>query len=67
MGVVVLVHDTDTIERVAEVLSQACEMRVARFRASAIVVAGVTLDPNLTVTTANLNALDRIDLVPAGE
>jgi hypothetical protein len=64
VGLVVLVHDHDSIAEVASVLEQAASVRVAPGRRARIVVNGHKLDPELTVAQAALTALDRVDLVP---
>jgi hypothetical protein len=66
LGVLVLVHDSDTIATLAESLSQATSMRVAPGLRAIVYRNGTPLDPAFTVAEAGLAALDRVDLVAEG-
>lgn len=63
LGVLVLVHDDDTIEVVAQRLQSAVAMRVAPSQVAVVYAHGRALEPGATVAAAGLAALDRIDLV----
>ncbi len=63
LGVLVLVHDGDTIAEVAHVAQAAAAMRVAPRAHARVFVRGAALDGCLTVAAAGLTALDRIDVV----
>jgi Toluene-4-monooxygenase system protein B (TmoB) len=64
LGLVVLVHDTDRVQDVAERLQEAASVRVAPRQHTCLYVEGRPLDPELTVAAAGLGPLDRVDLVP---
>jgi hypothetical protein len=64
VGLLVLVHDTDTIAHLATVLADAAAVRVWKAPAARVYRSGTELDPSLTVAGAGLSALERIDLVP---
>ncbi|HVV84908.1 MAG TPA: toluene-4-monooxygenase system B family protein [Kofleriaceae bacterium] len=64
MGLLVLVHDHDTIETVAATLQQAAAARVAPRAGARVYVRGRALEPTDTVAQAGLTALDRIDVIP---
>ena len=64
VGLLVLVHDTDTIAQLARVLTDAAAVRVQPAPAARVYRDGSELDPSLTVAGAGLSALERIDLVP---
>jgi hypothetical protein len=64
LGLLVLVHDTDTVAEIARTLQEAAAIRVPPARAASVFFAGRRLDPALTVAQAGLGALDRIDCVP---
>jgi hypothetical protein len=63
LGVLVLVHDHETIADVASRLQAAAAVRVAPRDRVRVVAHGRRLDPRTTVTDAGLVALDRIDVV----
>jgi hypothetical protein len=65
LGIVVLVQHDDTIARVAEVIADAASMRVAPQREMSVLANGKRLDSFLTVASAGLTALDRVDLETA--
>jgi hypothetical protein len=64
LGVLVLVHDHDTVEAATRCLTQAVSVRVAPFAQAHLYHRGALLDPTLTIAEAGLTALDRVDLVP---
>lgn len=64
LGVLVLVHDHDTVEAAIRCLTQAVSMRIAPFARASLYRRGEALDPTLTIAEAGLTALDRVDLVP---
>jgi hypothetical protein len=64
VGLLVLVHDTDTIAELARVLVEAAAVRVLPAPAARIYRGGTELEPSLTVAGAGLSALERIDLIP---
>jgi hypothetical protein len=63
IGMVVLVHDHQTIGDVAAVLQQAASVRVKPASRARVYVGGHPLDPAITVKAAGLGALDRVDVV----
>jgi hypothetical protein len=65
LGVIVLVHDHQTIQELAACLQQAAAPRVAPTTAARVFVEGRCLDQELTVSQAGLTALDRVDVVPS--
>lgn len=67
LGVLVLVHDHDTVAAAVTCLSQAASVRVAPFRRATLYFKGEPLDPNLTIAAAGLTALDRVDLWPEAD
>ena len=64
VGLLVLVHDTDSIAQLARVLVEAAAVRVLPAPVARVYSGGRELDPALTVAGAGLSALERIDLVP---
>ena len=64
IGLLVLVHDTDTVADIAATLQQAAAVRVAPRPRVAVLFKGRVLAPHLTVSQAGLEALERIDVVP---
>ena len=64
IGLVVLVHDHQTIAEVAASLQEAAAMRVAPRRRADVYAGGVLLPPGLTVAAAGLRPLARVDVVP---
>jgi len=64
VGLLVLVHDTDTIAQLARVLVDAAAVRVLPAPGARVYRGGSELDPALTVAGAGLSALERIDLIP---
>jgi len=64
VGLLVLVHDTDTIAELAQMLVAAAAVRLAPAPRSRVYRGSVELEPSDTVAHAGLTALERIDLVP---
>jgi hypothetical protein len=64
LGVVVLVHDSQTVRDVAACLEQAAIARIAPFARSRVMVGERYLDPDMTVAQAGLTPLMRVDVVP---
>lgn len=67
IGLLVLVHDTDTVAEIARKLQRAAAVRVAPAPRVSVQHAGRVLAPELTVAGAGLSALDRVDVVPEGD
>jgi len=63
IGMVVLVHDHQTMADVATVLQQAASVRVKPAPRARVYIGKRALDPSLTVKAAGLSALDRVDVV----
>lgn len=63
LGVLVLVHDHETVHDIADRLQQAAAVRVAPKPRARVIVRGRVLDPKLTVRQAGLTALDRVDVI----
>jgi hypothetical protein len=64
IGLLVLVHDTDTIAEIARKLQQAAAVRVPPKPRARVYYAGRALAPELTVAAAGLSALERVDVFP---
>lgn len=64
IGLVVLVHDHQKVRDIATSLAQAACMRVAPHPSLNVYHRGQALDPDLTVSEAGLEALERVDVVP---
>ncbi len=64
LGLLVLVHEDDSIATLVASLVEAARVRVAPFERSRIFSAGRELDPAATVATSGLRPLDRVDLLP---
>ncbi len=64
IGLLVLVHDTDTVAEIARKLQQAAAVRVAPRTGGKVFHAGHELQPGLTVAEAGLSALERVDVIP---
>jgi hypothetical protein len=62
LGLLVLVHDTDTVAELARSLAQAASLRVAPRGRPVIYRDGAAVDPELTVADAGFAALERVDL-----
>jgi hypothetical protein len=67
IGLVVLIHDHQTVGDIAQVLQQAASMRVAPRASASVYFKGAKLDPSITVSAAGLGPLDRIDVVQEEE
>ena len=67
IGLVVLVHDHQTVADIAQVLQQAASMRVTPRAGASVYFRGAKLDPSITVSAAGLGPLDRIDVVQEEE
>jgi hypothetical protein len=63
LGLLVLVRTTDTIARLGSVLQEAAQVRVAPDLRFVVRHHDQRLEPTLTVASAGLTALDRVDLV----
>lgn len=63
IGMVVLVHDHQTMADVASVLQQAASVRVKPAPRAQVFIGGHAVSPSLTVKAAGLSALDRVDVV----
>jgi hypothetical protein len=64
LGVIVLVHDHQTVREVAACLQEAASVRVAPFAFARVLAGERFLDLEMTVAQAGLTALMRIDVVP---
>jgi len=63
LGVLVLVHDHETIAELAARAQQAATVRVAPRARAYVVVRGARVEPWLSVSAAGLTALDRVDII----
>lgn len=63
IGLVLLVHDNDTIADVAACLQEAATCRVEPKPVAHVYHDGKKLDPSMTLKQARLQALDRVDVV----
>lgn len=64
VGLLVLVHDTDTIAALARTLMDAAVVRLPPAPRARVYHGQVELSPEHTVARAGLTALERVDLVP---
>lgn len=64
LGLIVLVHDNQTIRELSACLQQAAVPRVPPLADVRVFAGDRCLDPEQTVAQAGLTALDRIDVVP---
>jgi len=64
IGLLVLVHDTDTVGEIARKLQEAASVRVAPKPSADVYYRGTLLDPGQTISRAGLEALERVDVVP---
>jgi hypothetical protein len=64
IGLLVLVHDTDTIEELARILIAAAAVRVAPAPRARVFRGSEELSPEDTVGRVGLMALERVDLIP---
>ena len=67
IGLIVLVHDYQTISDVADVLQEAASVRVRPAARASVYVGEHRLDPQMTVAAAGLGPLDRVDVVQESE
>jgi hypothetical protein len=67
IGLLVLVHDTDTVAEIARKLQQAAAVRLPPKARASVSHGGHRLDPELTVAQAGLSALDRVDVIQEAE
>ena len=67
IGLLVLVHDTDTVAEIARKLQQAAAVRVPPKAGASVHYGGRRLDPELTVAQAGLSALERVDVFQEAE
>jgi hypothetical protein len=65
IGLLVLVHDDEPVSAIAQKLQQAAAVRVPALAAASVVHAGRTLDPTVPIGRSGIEALDRVDVVPA--
>ena len=63
IGLLILAHDSDSIEGLATKLLSAARVRVPRISGPKVKFRDRVLDPRLTVTQAGLSPLDRFDVV----
>jgi Toluene-4-monooxygenase system protein B (TmoB) len=63
IGLVVLVHDHQTVADIAASLQEAACMRVVPQSRASVYFNGVKLDPEATVAASGLGPLDRVDVV----
>jgi hypothetical protein len=63
LGLLMLAEEGDTIVALARALQQAASIRVASITDIAVVHDGKTIDLELTVAQAGLQALDRFDVI----
>ena len=64
IGLVILVHDHQTISEVSRTLQEAASMRVTPKPRASVYFGGKRLDPELSVAQSGLSALDRVDVIP---
>jgi hypothetical protein len=62
LGLLVLVHDTDTVAELARSLGQAASLRVPTVGRAVVYRNGRSVDPALTVAEAGFGPLERVDL-----
>jgi Toluene-4-monooxygenase system protein B (TmoB) len=67
IGLLVLVHDTDTVAEIARKLQQAAAVRLPPTAKARVYYGGHQLAPELTVTQAGLSALERVDVIQEAE
>jgi hypothetical protein len=67
IGLVVLIHDHQTVGEIAQILQQAACMRVPPRPAAGVYFKGARLDPAVTVAASGLGPLDRVDVVQEEE
>jgi hypothetical protein len=64
IGLVVLIHDHETVGEAGKRLQQAASVRVAPTARAGVFHNGKRLDADWTIGRAGLTALERIDVVP---
>jgi hypothetical protein len=64
VGLLVLVHDTDTIAQLARTLMDAATVRLPPAPSARVYHGQLELRPEQTVADAGLTALERVDLIP---
>jgi hypothetical protein len=67
IGILVLAHDTDSVDELARRLRQASAVRVEPREGSRVRYLGKVLAPHLTLTQAGFQALDRFDVEDSNE
>ena len=65
VGVLVLVHDHQTIDELAGVVQAAAAVRVAPRRRVRVMSRGASLEHHATIASCGLEPLDRVDVVEA--
>jgi hypothetical protein len=65
IGLLVLVHDDEPVSAIAEKLQQAAAVRVPTRDSVRVLHEGNVLDPAVTIGRSGIEALDRVDVVPA--
>jgi hypothetical protein len=63
LGLLVLAEEAQTVLELTRKLQEAANIRVARNDEVELLYNGKTLDPELTVAQAGLQALDRFDVI----
>jgi hypothetical protein len=63
LGLLVLAEEADTVRELARKLQDAANIRVARNGDVELLYNGKSVDPELTVAQAGLQALDRFDVI----
>lgn len=66
LGVLVLVHDHETVRELAARAQSAAAMRIAPRARVDVIAKGLVLEPTISVASAGLRALDRVDIVVLG-
>jgi len=64
IGLLILVHDDETVEAFAEKLREAASVRVRPKPIAEVLHAGRILDRRQTIAEAGLTALERVDVIP---
>ena len=67
IGLVVLVHDHQTVSDIAHTLQEAACVRVTPQTHASVYFNGVRLDPSATIAASGLGPLDRVDVVQEEE
>lgn len=66
IGLLILVHDDETVGALADRLREAASVRVRPRPVAAVVHAGRALDPGWTIAEAGLTPLERVDVILEG-